>query len=368
MRTGARRRSGLSDTAMKIGIIGCGRISTAYLECVGLFPTLEMVRCADLLPERAVARAAEFGVPRSGTVEELLADADIELVINLTVPAVHAEVNRASLLAGKHVFCEKPFAINRASGAQLVELARGKGLRIGCAPDTFLGEAHQTCRALIDRGEIGEVLSATAFFAGHGPEDWHPNPVFFYQPGGGPMFDMGPYYLTALVNMLGPMERVTGFTSRGFQKRFAAVLGTEINVTIPTHLTGAIQFGSGAVATVIMSFDVWKHNLPMLQVHGTKGSLDVPDPNTTFGNPRIYRPETKAWEDVPLAYPTIYGEKYGRGAGVADMAEAILTGRPHRASGEMALHVVDGMVAFLESGSEGRAIELTTTCERPARL
>jgi predicted dehydrogenase len=353
---------------MKIGIIGCGKISNAYLACSSLFPVLEMVRCADLIPDRADAQAREFGVPRSGNVEELLADRDVELVINLTIPAAHTEINRAILNAGKHVFCEKPFALNREEGAELLELARGKGLRIGSAPDTFLGEAHQTCRKWIDGGAIGEVVAATAFMASHGVEHWHPNPAFFYQPGGGPMFDMGPYYLTALVNMMGPMARVTGFAKASFKERVATaagIAGTKIAVTTPTHITGAVEFANGAVATVIMSFDIWGHNMPALQVHGTKGSLNVPDPNGTHGKPANYKPETKTWEDVPLAYPSIYGEKYGRGVGVADMAEAILSGRPHRASGEMALHVVDAMQAFLESAEQGRAIELRTTCERP---
>jgi predicted dehydrogenase len=182
---------------------------------------------------------------------------------------------------------------------------------------------------------------------------------------------MGPYYLTALVNLLGPMARVTGFTKKGFEERFATadgLPGRRIEVTIPTHLTGLVEFASGAVTTVIMSFDVWQHSLPMLQVHGTKGSLDVPDPNMTHGTPRIYLPEKKAWEDTPLAFPAVYPVEYGRGAGVADMAEAIVNGRPHRANGEMALHVVDAMQAFLESAEGGRVIELGTRCARPAEV
>jgi len=353
---------------MKTGIVGCGKISAAYLECAHLFPVLEIARCADLLPERAAARAAEFAIPRHGTVGELLADRDIELVINLTVPAAHAEVNRAILRSGKHVFCEKPFALNRAEAARLLGLARRKNLRIGSAPDTFLGESHQTCRKLIDSGAIGEVIAATAFFAGHGPEHWHPNPEFFYQPGGGPMFDMGPYYLTALVNMIGPMKRVTGFAKKSFATRFATAAGlpgTEFEVTIPTHHTGAVEFANGAIATVIMSFDVWQHTLPMLQIHGTKASLDVPDPNTTHGTPRIYKPETKTWEDVPLAYPATYTRDYGRGAGVADMAQAIIENRPHRANGNVALHVVETMQAFVYSAAKGRVVSLETTCGRP---
>jgi predicted dehydrogenase len=332
---------------------------------------LEIVRCADLVPERAAAQAREFGVPRSGTAGELLADPEVELVINLTVPAVHTEVNRAILNAGKHVFCEKPFALNRDEAAELLELAQKKNLRIGSAPDTFLGEAHQTCRKWIDDGAIGEVVAATAFMASHGAEHWHPNPAFFYQPGGGPLFDMGPYYLTALVNMIGPMARVTGFAKISFKERLATAAGlpgTRIEVTTPTHITGAVEFANGAVATVIMSFDVWEDGLPRLRVHGAKGTLNVPDPNGTHGTPANYNPETKKWEDVPLAYPTLYGQKYGRGAGVADMAEAILSGRSHRANGQMALHVVDAMQAFLESSEQGRAIDLTTTCERPAAV
>jgi predicted dehydrogenase len=356
---------------MKIGVIGCGKISGAYLKCSSLFPVLEMVRCADLLPERAEAQAREFGVPRSGTVGELLADRDVELVINLTVPAVHTEVNRAILNAGKHVFCEKPLALNRQEAMEVLELARGKNLRVGSAPDTFLGEAQQTCRKCVDEGGIGEVVAATAFMASHGPEHWHPNPSFYYQPGGGPLFDMGPYYLTALVNMMGPMRRVTGFAKASFKERWATAAGlpgTKIEVTTPTHITGEVEFANGAVATLIMSFDMWGSALPQLQVYGKDGSLNVPDPNGTSGKPGIFTPGSKKWEDVPLAYPTIYGEKYGRGVGVADMAEAIVSGRPHRANGEMALHVVDAMQGFLESAEQGRAIELGTTCERPAAM
>jgi len=356
---------------MKIGIIGCGKISSAYLSCANLFPLLEITWCADLLPRRAKAQAREFGVPRSGTVAQLLADPDVDLVINLTIPAAHTEVNRAILMAGKHVFCEKPFALNREDGAELLALARKQGLRIGSAPDTFLGEAHQTCRKLIDGGAIGKVVAATAFMASHGPEGWHPNPAFFYQPGAGPMFDMGPYYLTAMVNMMGPMARVTGFAATAFAERKGGAKSLprkKFKVTTPTHLTGAIEFASGAVATVIMSFDVWGHSLPMLQLHGTKGSLDVPDPNGTHGTPATYKIAAKSWEPVPLAYPSIYGEKYGRGAGVAEMAEAIIEGRPHRANGEMALHVVDAMQAILESAEKGRAVELGTRCERPVGI
>jgi predicted dehydrogenase len=353
---------------MKIGIIGCGKISNAYLECAPLFPGLEIVHCADLIPGRAEAQALAFGIPAAGPVAGLLADPGVELVINLTIPAAHTEINRLILNAGKHVFCEKPFALNRTDGAELLELARAKNLRLGSAPDTFLGEAHQACRKLIDGGAIGEVIAATAFMACHGPERWHPAPEFFYQPGGGPMFDMGPYYLTALVNLLGPMTRVSAMVKTGFKERIAPsgpAAGMRIAVTTPTHLTGSIEFATGAVATVIMSFDIWAHHLPMLQIHGAEGSLSVPDPNTTFGTPMLYKPGTNTWEDVPCPHPSIYGEKYGRGAGVAEMAEAIRAGRPHRADGALALHVVDAMQAFAEASAQGRTVELATRCERP---
>ena len=353
---------------MKIGIIGCGKISNAYLECAPLFPALDVVHCADLIPERALTQARAFGIPRAGSVEGLLADPEVELVINLTIPAAHTETNRAILNAGKHVFCEKPFALNRTDAAALLELAQSKNLRLGSAPDTFLGEAHQTCRKLIDSGVIGEVVAATAFMASHGPESWHPAPEFFYQPGGGPMFDMGPYYLTALVNMLGPMARVSGVTRASIKERIAPsgpAAGTRIPVSTPTHLTGTIEFAAGAIATVIMSFDIWAHHLPLLQIHGTKGSLTLPDPNLTCGTPMLYTPATNTWEDVPLSYPTIYGDKYGRGAGVAEMAVAIRAARPHRASGALALHVVDAMQAFQDSSEQARTVDLTTHCQRP---
>lgn len=352
---------------MKIGILGCGKISSAYLGGCKQFPDLEIVHCADLLPERAQAQAAEFGVPRSGTVEELLGDPEVEMVINLTVPLAHGETNRAILNAGKHVFCEKPFMLNREEGAGLAVLAREKNLRIGSAPDTFLGEGHQTCRKVIDDGAIGRPVAATAFMACHGHESWHPNPAFYYQPGGGPMFDMGPYYLTALVNMIGPISRVSGFTKTTFKERIATapgIAGMKIEVTTPTHFSGTAEFANGALLTLIMSFDIWAHNLPILQVYGTEGTLNVPDPNGAGGTPSLYTAESGAWQEVPHSTPPLYTSNYNRGAGVADMARSIASGTPHRANGEVALHVVEAMEAFL--ASDGSPINLTTTAARPA--
>lgn len=355
----------------KVGIIGCGKISDTYFKGCKLFPILDVVACADIAADRAKAKADEFGIAKGCTVEELLRDPEIELVVNLTIPAAHAEVNLAALHAGKHVFCEKPFVLTRDAGAEVLKIARDKNLRIGSAPDTFLGESHQTCRKLIDDGAIGTPVAATAFMASHGVELWHPNPFFYYAPGGGPMFDMGPYYLTALVHLLGPMKRVCGSAKITFAERIAQhadVAGAKIAVTTPTHLTGVIDFANGATATTIMSFDIWGHHLPFLEVHGTEGSLSVPDPNCTFGKPKLRKSGDEEWVDVPVTHTSLYGDQYGRGVGVADMALAIRAGRPHRASGDLALHVVDAMQAFEESSRTNRHIALTTTCERPAAL
>ncbi len=321
-------------------------------------------------PDRAKAQAREFGVPRSGTVAELLADSDVELVINLTrIPAVHTNINRAILQAGKHVFCEKPFALNRHEAAELLELARGKNLRIGSAPDTFLGEAHQTSRKLIDEGALGEVVAATAFMASHGVEHWHPNPAFYYQPGGGPMFDMGPYYLTALVNMIGPMARVTGFAKTSFKERMATaagLAGTKIEVTTPTHITGAVEFANGAVATIIMSFDVWGHNLPLIQVHGTRRSLNVPDPNGTHGTPRIYTPETKAGTMSPSPTQRSTAKNTGAAWASPTWPKRFSAAAPTGQTARWPCTSWTPCRRFWNRLDQGREIDLRTGCERPA--
>jgi predicted dehydrogenase len=351
----------------RIGVVGCGAISQAYFDGCKAFPALEVIACADLDAERAREKAAKYAIPRALSVEALLSDPEVDLVVNLTIPAAHAEVNRAALASGKHVFCEKPFAVSREEGKPVLELAKAKGLSIGGAPDTFLGSAHQTARRLLDGGAIGEPIAAVAFMACHGHETWHPSPAFYYQPGGGPMFDMGPYYLTDLVHLLGPMRRVSGSVKTTFAERLITsepLRGTRIRVTTPTHLTGAIDFANGATATVIMSFDVWANNLPLLEVYGTEGTLSVPDPNAGGGTVRWRGAQDKEWREMPLTHPAIAA----RGAGVAEMALAIRTQRPSRVNGDMALHVVDAMQAFGESSREGRHVELTTTCAQPAAL
>ncbi len=354
-------------TRTKIGIIGCGNISSIYLKSDQTFQNLEIVALADLDMERAQARAAEKGTCAL-TVTELLADPEIEIVVNLTIPGAHAEVASAALNAGKHTYSEKPFALNRSDGSKLLALAAAKQLRVGCAPDTFLGGGLQTCRKLIDDGWIGEPMAAVANMISHGHENWHPSPEFYYQPGGGPMFDMGPYYLTALIAIMGPVKRVTGSTRATFPQRLITSqpkAGQVINVEIPTHVAGLFEFASGAIGSITTTFDVWSANLPRLEIYGSEGSLSLPDPNTFGGPIRVRRMGASEWSDVPLTH--IYHEN-SRGLGVADMAAAIQNNRPHRASGELAHHVLDVMQAFHDAAEQGKHITLTSTCSRPAML
>ena len=353
----------------KVGIIGCGNVSGVYLKnCQQLFEALEVAACADLQPQRAGEQAAAFNVPRACSVEELLEDEEIQIVINLTPPKAHGPVATAALEAGKHVHNEKPLAVTRDEGAALLALARRRGLRVGCAPDTFMGAAGQTCRKLIDDGWIGRPVAAVAFMTCRGHERWHPDPEFFYKPGGGPMFDMGPYYLTALIHLLGPVRRVTASAKITFPQRLITSQprrGTTIEVEVPTHIAGVMDFASGAVGTIITSFDVWAANLPRIEIYGSEGSLSVPDPNGFGGPVRVRRADGEEWFTVGHTHG--YADN-SRGIAVADMAYALRSGRPHRASGELAFHVLDIMQAFHEASEGNRHVEITSTCERPAPL
>jgi predicted dehydrogenase len=352
----------------KIGIIGCGTISPIYLQAGDKFEILEIVACADIDIARAQARAEQFHIPKACSVAELLADPSIEIVINLTIPKAHAEIALASIAAGKSVYNEKPLAISLQDGRTILEAAQVQGVRVGCAPDTFLGGGIQTCRQLIDEGSIGEPIGATAFMMVHGHEHWHPDPDFYYQPGGGPLFDMGPYYLTALVTLMGPVHRVTGSTRISFPERTITSqprYGDKIKVNTPTHITGILDFASGAIGTITTSFDVWATQLPHLEIYGTEGSLSVPDPNT-FGGPVLIRKAGQSeWQAVPLSHGYTQNN---RGIGVADMAYALRSGRQHRANGEMAYHVLDIMHAIYTASNEGRHIVLTSSCTLPAAL
>jgi predicted dehydrogenase len=353
---------------VNVGVIGCGTISSRYLETLKHLKILETLACADLFLERAQARAAEFDVPRACSVEALLADPEIELILNLTIPAAHAEVALAALEAGKHVYNEKPLAISRADARQILDTAGERGLLVGNAPDTFLGGGLQTCRKLIDDGWIGEPVAAVASMMGRGPERWHPDPAFFYQRGAGPMLDMGPYYLTALVSLLGPVRRVTGSARITFPERTitsAPHYGEMIPVQTPTHIAGVFDFASGVVGTIITSFDVWESSLPSIEIYGTRGSLSVPDPNIFGGPVRVRRAGAQEWGETPLTHG--YSEN-SRGIGVAEMAYALRLGRSHRANGALGYHVLDLMLAFEEASEQGSHIEISSMCERPAPL
>lgn len=352
---------------IQTGIIGCGNIFNAYVKGCRAFPILDLVACADIDAGRAEARAAEHGL-KALAVDALLADPDIRIIVNLTVPAAHAEVSLAAIAAGKNVYSEKPLATNRANGARVLAAAQAQGVLVGCAPDTFLGAGLQTCRKLLDDGWIGRPVAATAFMLGHGMEHWHPNSEFFYKPGAGPLFDMGPYYLTALVHLLGPATRVTGSAQISFAERLVTSqpnFGQRIKVETPTHVAGVLDFAAGAVGTLITSFDVWSHNLPRIEIYGSEGSLSVPDPNTFGGPVRVRRAGAQEWSEIPLTHG--YAENM-RGIGVADMAYALTTGRPHRASGALAYHVLDLMQSFLDASAAGQHIAIQSTCARSAAL
>jgi predicted dehydrogenase len=351
----------------KVGIIGCGTISEAYVKGCRAFPILELVACTDIDLDRAKALAQKHHIPKALPVDEFMADPEIEIAINLTIPTAHAEVSLAAIRAGKHVHSEKPLAVTCKDGQAILQAAAEKHRLVGCAPDTFLGGGLQTCRKLIDDGAIGAPVAAVAFMMGHGMESWHPNPEFFYKVGGGPMFDMGPYYLTALVNLLGPVKRLAGATRISFPERLITSqphYGEKIKVETPTHVAGLLDFASGAIGTIITSFDVWSANLPRIEIYGSEGSLSVPDPNTFGGLVKVRRAGEKKWSKVPLTHSA----EVGRGIGVADMAYALASGRAHRASGALALHVLDMMQAFEESSTGGQYVTITHQCARPAAL
>jgi len=355
-------------TPVKVGIIGCGTISGIYLKNAQWLAAIDVIACADIRVERARSRAEEYGISKACSVADLLADPDIEIVLNLTPPSVHAEIAQAALQSGKSVYNEKPLAISREESQRLIEIATGRGLRVGCAPDTFLGGGLQTCRKLIDDGAIGEPIAAVAFMMNHGAEHWHPDPAFFYHVGAGPMFDTGPYYLTALVNLIGPIRRVVGSTRMGSSTRTITSqphYGQIIRVEVPTYVAGLLEFASGAVGTIITSFDVWGSTLPRAEIYGSEGSLGVPDPNTFRGPVRLSRAGQQEWQDVPLSHGYV---ENSRGVGVADMAVAMRVGRSHRASAALAYHILDVMHAIHDAARTGTYIDIGSTCDRPAPL
>lgn len=348
-----------------VGIIGCGFISEIYLKNARLFPQIDIRAVADLRADAAQARADQFGID-AATPEALLARDDIDIVLNLTIPAAHADVGLAAIAAGKHVFSEKPLTATLPEAHRLAEAATAAGLRLGCAPDTFLGGAHQTARALVDAGRIGRPTAGTAFMMAPGHEAWHPNPDFYYLPGGGPLLDMGPYYITAMVHLLGPVARVSALASRGRDTRTIGTgprAGETVPVKVDTHVAGVMEFASGALVQIVTSFEVKRHRHTPLELYGTEGTLVIPDPNRFDGTVELFDGD---WSVQPLTHA--HGDDNYRGLGLADMAAAIAEGRPHRANGALGLHVLEVMEALLASSREGAAVDVSSTCERPEPL
>lgn len=356
---------------LRVGIIGTGNISAVYL--TNLTTTfanrVELLGCADQIPERAAKAAEKHKLPRTyGSVEKLLADPDIDLVLNLTIPDSHFEVCLAAVEAGKHTYVEKPLCIGLDEAEKLTAAAEKHGVRIGGAPDTFLGAGIQTCRKLIDDGWIGQPIAATAFMALHGHESWHPDPEFYYKKGGGPMFDMGPYYLTALINLVGPVRRVTGSTRISFQKRVITSEpknGTVIDVEVPTHIVATLDFAGGAIGTIMTSFDVWSHHLPQIEIYGTEGSLSVPNPNAFGGPVLVKRADHTEWYEIPLTHR--HTEEC-RGLGVAETANAIENGEPARTSSDLTHHVLEIMHGIHIASDTGKHYEVKTKGVQPEPL
>ncbi|EJJ30731.1 Gfo/Idh/MocA family protein [Rhizobium sp. CF142] len=361
-----------------VGIIGCGNISTTYFSLSPLFKGLKVLACADINVQAAKQRAEEYSV-KAQTIEELLANDEIDVVVNLTIPDAHYPVSKAALEAGKHVYSEKPLVLSLEQGEELRRIAKEKGLSVGCAPDTFLGGAHQLARKFVDDGGIGRITSGACYVMGPGMEMWHPNPDFFFLPGGGPILDMGPYYIANLINLIGPVKRVGGMTSMASETRTITSQprnGETIPVKTPTTIQALLEFVSGATVTLTASWDVWSHRHANMELYGTDGSLYVPDPNF-FGGVVEASGRDKdikalgAW-DHPFGKfnqesPNGPRANY-RTAGLADMAMALIDGRDARCSLDRTLHGVDIMTSILKSGAEGRFVELTTTCTQPAAL
>ncbi|MEU4832576.1 Gfo/Idh/MocA family oxidoreductase [Streptosporangium sp. NPDC023615] len=349
-----------------VAVVGCGTISHQYLANLVSFPGVRVVACADLDPGRAREVAERYGVPVAATVPEAISHPGVELVVNLTIPSAHAEVAMAAVGAGRHVYNEKPFTADRESGAALVEAAASAGVLLGSAPDTFLGAGMQTAARIVAEGGIGTPLSALTLLQGPGPESWHPSPEFLFQPGGGPLFDMGPYYLTALTTLFGPARRVAAVARRARDERVVGSgprAGTRFPVEVPTHVTALLEFAAGQAATMVFTFDSPLRRAGFVEITGTEATMRVPDPNTFGGEVRLRRAEDEEWRPVPTE-----GTEAGRGLGVLDMAQAIREGRPHRATGELGLHVLDTMIAVAESAERAAFVEVTGDCPVPEPL
>ena len=358
----------MSNAPVKVGVIGCGMISDRYLAHMPRFDFLEVTACADIQPDRAAEKARKFDVPIACSVEELLTNPQIDIVVNLTTPQAHADVSLSILRAGKHLYSEKPLAVTREEAREILDEAAENGLLVGCGPDTFLGGGIQTCRKLIDDGAIGEPIGASVFLMERWGRAMPFDRAFVLQRGGGSMLDLGVYHVTALVNLLGPIWWVTGMSKNPFPKRVFAdgpEKGTTIPVTVATHTIGAVEFVNGALASVVTSTDVLGRGIPHILVYGTNGTLRAPNPLEFSGPVHILREASEDWEEVPLTHG--YARPF-RGIGVADLAQAIASGRPIRASGQLAYHVLDAMLAFEDSARHRTQVELRSECARPAPM
>ncbi|MDO5863278.1 MULTISPECIES: Gfo/Idh/MocA family protein [Paenarthrobacter] len=337
----------LGSGPVGVGIIGAGVISKQYLDNLTSFPDVRVLAIGDLFEEAAAARAAEYGIPAHGGVDAVLGHPAVEIVINLTIPAAHVEVATLAVNAGKHVWSEKPFSLDRESGLGLLKAADAAGVRLGCAPDTFLGAGLQTARRMIERGDIGTPLTALTLMQSPGPESWHPNPAFLFQDGAGPLFDIGPYYLTTLVQTFGSIRRVAAFGSKSRESRIIGSgpkAGESFEVTVPTHVSSILEFEGGESAQSIFSFDSPLKRAGFVEITGTEATIAFPDPNMFDGDVRICTLGSDDWTVVPSV-----GSTASRGAGVLEMARATREGRPHRAQGELAFHILDTMASISES-------------------
>ena len=368
-----------SEPSLRIGIVGCGNISTAYLRNAPLFRGVEIVACADINPDAAARRAADFGI-QAMEVGALIADPTVDLVLNLTIPVAHFDISMTALSAGKHVFTEKPLAVQAEAGRTLVVTAAARGLALGSAPDTFLGAAGRLARRLMEQGRIGTPVTGTAFMLGRGMEHWHPDPSFYYQTGAGPVMDMGPYYLTMLVNLMGPVRRVQAVATTGQPERLITAAGpkhgTRFKVGTPTSVLSLLEFDCGAIVTFGASWDVFRHSNHPIELHGTKGSLRLPDPDTFGGVVAVSRGGA-AWEEADTS-TMLYGavnwpvdapdRANYRMLGLADLARAVIEGRAPRASGDLALHVLEVMEAILRAGETGTAQTVPVMITQPTEL
>lgn len=368
-----------TGTTLRIGIVGCGSISLAYLRNAPLFRGVEISACADINPDASARRAAEFGI-RAMEVGALVTDPEVDLVLNLTFPAAHFDISMRALSAGKHVFTEKPLAVRAEDGGTLVSAAASRGVALGSAPDTFLGAAGRLARRLMGEGRIGTPVIGTAFMLGRGMEHWHPDPSFYYQPGAGPVMDMGPYYLTMMVNLLGPVRRVQAVATSGQSERLITAegpkRGTRFKVGTPTSLLSLLEFDCGTAVTFGASWDVFRHSNHPIELHGTEGSLGLPDPDN-FGGIVSISHGGATWDETDTS-TLLYGAANWpvdapnranyRMLGLADLARAIPEGRAPRASGELALHVLEVMEAILRAGETGTAQVVGGTIAQPAEL